>query len=127
MMVDVHSKEKRSYNMSRIKGRDTKPELKLKDFFEKKNFVYQSDEYGKPDFINYKKKIVVFIDGCFWHKCPKCFRLPETNKEFWKKKIYNNSRRDKEVTLNYKSSGWKVVRVWTHNLKKFLNKKILKL
>ena len=126
-MADIHSEEKRSYNMSRIRGRDTKPELKLKDFFEKKNFIYQADKYGKPDFINYRKKIVVFIDGCFWHKCPRCFKLPETNKEFWKNKINNNVRRDKEVTLNYKNSGWKVVRIWTHDLKKFLNKKDFRL
>ena len=110
-MVDVHTKEKRSYNMSKIKNRDTKPELMLRDFFEKKGFVYQPCEYGKPDFINYRKKIVVFIDGCFWHKCPRCFKLPETNKEFWRKKINENFRRDKEITLNYKNSGWKVVRI----------------
>lgn len=122
-MSDVHSKEQRSYNMSRIHGRETKPELKLKDFFEKKNFIYQSNEYGKPDFINYKKKIVVFIDGCFWHKCPKCFKLPKSNKEFWKNKINENFRRDKEITFNYKNSDWKVIRVWTHDLKKFLNMK----
>jgi len=116
-MVDVHSKEKRSYNMSRIRGRDTKPELKLKNYFEKRGFVYQSNEYGKPDFIHYKKKMVVFIDGCFWHKCPKCFRLPKTNKAFWGKKINENCRRDKEITLNYKSSGWKVARIWEHTIK----------
>lgn len=124
-MTDVHSKEKRSYNMSRIKGRDTKPELMLKDFFKKKGFVYQPKEYGKPDFIHYKKKIVVFIDGCFWHKCPKCFRLPKTNKEFWKKKIDDNFRRDKEITLNYRGVGWSVKRIWTHDLKKYLKKKDL--
>jgi len=116
-MVDVHSKEKRSYNMSRIRCRDTKPELMLKDFFEKKGFVYQPKEYGKPDFIHYKKKIVVFIDGCFWHKCPKCFKLPETNKKFWRNKIDNNFLRDKEITLNYKSVGWKVIRIWEHEIK----------
>jgi len=117
-MTDVHSKEKRSYNMSRIKGRDTKPELKLKDFFEKKGFIYQPKEYGKPDFINYKKKIVIFIDGCFWHKCPECFKLPKINKEFWRNKINNNFRRDKEINLNYKNSGWKGIRIWEHEIKK---------
>jgi len=123
-MADVHSKEKRSYNMSRIRGRDTKPELKLKDYFEKKGFVYQPNEYGKPDFIHYRKKIVVFIDGCFWHKCPKCFKLPETNKEFWEKKINRNCRRDIEIDLNYESSGWKVVRIREHEIK---NQEIYKL
>jgi len=116
-MVDVHTKEQRSYNMSRIMGKNTKPELKLKAFFEKKNFIYQSNEYGKPDFIHYRRKIVVFIDGCFWHKCPKCFRLPETNKKFWENKINENCRRDMEITFNYKGSGWKVVRIWEHTIK----------
>lgn len=103
--------------MSQIRGRDTKPELKLKEFFNKKGFIYQSKEYGKPDFINYKKKIVIFIDGCFWHKCPKCFQLPKTNNKFWENKINENVRRDKEITLNYENSGWKVIRIWGHKIK----------
>ena len=116
-MVDVHSKEKRSYNMSRIRGRDTKPELKLKNYFEKRGFVYQPNEYGKPDFIHYKKKIVVFIDGCFWHKCPKHFIKPKSNKIYWLSKIERNVLRDKEVTFAYRKSGWKVKRIWGHELK----------
>ncbi len=116
--MDNLTKEQRSYNMSQIKSRDTKPELKLKDFFESKGFIYQPKEYGKPDFINYKKRVVVFIDGCFWHKCPECFKLPKTNKGFWNKKINENSRRDKEVTLNYSYSGWNFFRIWEHDIKK---------
>lgn len=116
-MADVHNKEQRSYNMSMIRCKNTKPELKLKSFFEKKGFLYQPHIYGKPDFANFNKKTVIFIDGCFWHKCPKCFRLPETNKEFWEKKINENYRRDMEITINYKNSGWKVVRIWEHAIK----------
>ncbi len=124
-MTDVHSREKRSYNMSRIKSRDTKLELKLKESLERKGFIYQPDEYGKPDFIHYRKKIVIFIDGFFWHKCLGCFKLPETNKEFWKKKINNNFKRDKEINLNYKNSGWKVVRIWEHEIKKSVSGRYL--
>ncbi|MCX6746877.1 MAG: very short patch repair endonuclease [Candidatus Pacearchaeota archaeon] len=116
-MVDRCTKEQRSYNMSCIKCRDTKPELRLRQFFEKKGFLYQSDKYGKPDFINKKKKIVIFIDGCFWHKCPEHFRCPESNKEYWLPKLRKNVLRDKEVTLNYKNSGWKVIRIWEHELR----------
>lgn len=115
-MTDVHTSKQRSYNMSQVKYKDTKPELKLKDFFGKKGFIYQSKEYGKPDFINYKKRIVIFIDGCFWHKCPNCFRLPKTNSTFWKKKINENYRRDKEITINYLNSGWAVKRIWEHDI-----------
>ena len=117
-MVDVHTKEKRSYNMSQIKGRDTRPELKLKGLLEKKGFIFQPKEYGKPDFIHYRKKIILFIDGCFWHKCPKCFKLPSTNIKFWRNKLNKNVLRDKEVTKNYESSGWKVIRIWECELKK---------
>jgi len=86
--------------------------------------------YGKPDFINFGGKIVVFVDGCFWHKCPKCFKKPLTNTNFWIKKINNNVFRDKEVTFNYLYSGWKVLRIWEHNLRSsssgtFIKKKIL--
>lgn len=113
-MTDVHTKEQRSYNMSQIKGSNTKIELSLKNFLENKKFIYQPYGYGKPDFINYRMRIVIFIDGCFWHKCPYHYISPKSNKKFWSNKINKNLRRDKEVTLNYKNSGWKVVRVWEH-------------
>ena len=126
-MVDVHTKEQRSYNMSRIRGQNTKPELKLKSLLRKRGFIYQSKEYGKPDFIDYRKKIVFFIDGCFWHKCPECFKLPDTNKNFWRKKTDDNLRRDREINFAYQNSGWNVVRIWEHQLKKenFINNNIL--
>lgn len=128
-MVDVHSPEQRSYNMSQIRNRNTKPELKLRGFFENRGFIYQPRLYGKPDFINYQKKIVIFVDGCFWHKCPRCFKLPKTNKKFWKDKINENVKRDKEITLNYKNSGWNVFRIWEHDIKTknlgFINSKPL--
>lgn len=124
-MTDRHTKEQRSYNMSKIKGRNTKLELKLKDLLEKKNFIYQPEEYGKPDLIHYRKKIVIFIDGCFWHKCPDCFNLPKTNKGFWKKKTDNNFKRDKEISMNYKKSGWNVVRIWEHKIKKSVSGRYL--
>jgi len=108
--------------MSRIRNRNTKPELRLKNLFEEQSFVYQPKRYGKPDFINYRKKTVIFIDGCFWHKCPKCFKLPKTNKKFWKKKINKNFFHDKEVILNYKNSGWKIVRIWEHGINKNIRK-----
>jgi len=89
--------------MSRIKSSKTKPELNFKKKF--KEFTYQPKVFGKPDFIDYKKKIAIFIDGCFWHKCPKHFKKPQSNKEYWKPKIER------------KNSGWKVKRIWEHNLK----------
>ena len=102
--------------MSRIRGKNTKPELICKKRL--KGFKYQPKNlFGDPDFINYKKKTVVFIDGCFWHKCPKHFIKPKSNKIYWLSKIERNVLRDKEVTFAYRKSGWKVKRIWGHELK----------
>ena len=116
-MTDVHTKKQRSYNMSCIRSRETKPEIILKKFLDDKGFAYQPDLYGKPDFVNFDKKVVLFVDGCFWHKCPKCFVTPSTNKGFWEKKIDGNVLRDKEINHNYLNSRWKVIRIWEHLLK----------
>ena len=100
--------------MSRIRGTNTKLELILKDSLEKKQFIYQPKEYGKPDFINYKKMIVVFIDGCFWHKCPKCYAPPKSNKRYWLPKIEKNAERDKKNARKLRRNGFKVIRIWEH-------------
>jgi len=77
---------------------------------------------GKPDIVFPKKKVAVFIDGCFWHKCPKCFKKPATNKVFWMRKIDSNTKRDKVVNADLKKKGWKVIRIWEHEIRKNLNK-----
>jgi len=117
-MADVHSQERRSYNMSRIRSTETKPELIVKEILEKKEFIYQPEIYGKPDFANFNKKVVIFIDGCFWHKCSKCFVAPKTKSRFWANKINGNVLRDKEINLNYYYAGWKIIRIWEHLLNK---------
>ncbi len=72
---------------------------------------------GKPDFVFPKERIVVFVDGCFWHACPIHGTIPKTNREFWEKKISRNSERDKEVNRQLSDKGWRVVRIWQHELK----------
>jgi len=119
-MADVLTKEQRSYNMSRIKGKNTKPELLLRKLLFRKGVRGYRIHYrlvGKPDLVFPSKKVVVFIDGCFWHKCPKCFIEPETRKEFWINKIEGNVKRDKEVNKILKKEGWKVLRFWEHEIK----------
>ena len=101
--------------MSRIRSKGTKPELKHKK--KALGFVHHPKAFGSPDFINYRKKIVVFIDGCFWHKCPKHYIEPKSNKNYWLPKLGRNATRAKEVNLSYKLAGWKVVRIWEHDLK----------
>ena len=81
-------------------------------------FVYQPRIYGRPDFADRKNKIAVFVDGCFWHKCPDCFKEPKSNTEFWMNKIEKNVRRDRKVSYLLKKWGWKVIRIWEHDIKK---------
>ena len=119
-MVDVLSKKQRSYNMSRIQGRDTKPELMFRRYLFSKGlrgYRVHSKLPGKPDIVFTKYKLAIFVDGCFWHRCPKCFKEPETNKEFWRKKITGNIKRDKVINRLLKKEGWVVLRFWEHLFK----------
>ena len=117
-MPDNLKKEQRSYCMSRITSRETIPELILKKEMKSQGFIYQpKGTFGNPDFIHKGKKIVVFIDGCFWHMCTKCFKEPKSNKEYWIHKLERNAIRDKEITLAYENSDWEVIRIWEHELK----------
>ena len=120
-MVDVHSRKQRSYNMSRIKSRDTGPEIKLRKLLFSeglRGYRISAKLPGKPDIVFRKYKLAVFVDGCFWHKCPKCFIGPETRKKFWQDKIKNNVERDKKVNRTLKKDGWTVIRFWEHNVRK---------
>lgn len=110
------TKEQRSYCMSKIKSRKTKPELKYQS--ENIHLEYQPKIFGNPDFIDWKKRAVIFIDGCFWHKCPFHSKIPKSNRGYWLPKLRKNVLRDREVTLAYQKSGWKVIRIWEHDLKK---------
>lgn len=121
-MVDVHTKRQRSYNMSKIKGKDTKTEIKLREALWSKGIrdyrTHPRKIFGKPDIIFRKYKIVLFVDGCQWHKCSKHYVEPKTNKSFWINKINRNVERDKKVNKLLRQEGWYVIRVWEHDLKK---------
>jgi len=80
-MADTLTKKQRSFCMSKIRSRNTKPELKHKA--KNKGLEYQPKAFGKPDFIDWKKKTAIFIDGCFWHKCPIHYKQPKSNKKYW--------------------------------------------
>jgi len=104
--------------MSRIRSRDTKPELILKKPLEDLGFIYHRDRmYGKPDYVHLKERIVVFMQGCFWHACPIHYREPKTSILFWRKKVKRNQERDKEVDKYYEDRGWLVLRIWEHDVK----------
>lgn len=72
---------------------------------------------GKPDFVFRKEKVAVFVDGCFWHACPKHATFPKTRRSFWLKKFGNNKARDHRVNRSLRKAGWRVLRIWEHELK----------
>ena len=101
--MDVHDKRTRSYNMSQIRSRDTKPEIRLRTFLWASNlrgYRLHSKLPGRPDIVFSRKKLAVFIDGCFWHGCPKCGdgRAPVSNTSYWSTKRMMNQQRDKRRT-----------------------------
>ena len=122
-MSDVHNRSVRSYNMSRIKGRDTKPELIVRKFLHSRGLRYRlhrKDLPGKPDLTLKKYQAVIFIHGCFWHGHEGCsyFSAPKTNTEWWLSKIYSNKKRDESARQSLESAGWKVIVIWECELKK---------
>ncbi len=118
--MDVKSPEDRSKNMSAIRNRNTKPEIKLRKalFRIGLRFRVNYNLPGKPDIVFPGKKLAVFVDGCFWHCCPRCYREPDDNKEYWKKKIATNVKRDEKVNTILTEDGWNVLRFWEHEVKK---------
>ena len=129
-MTDVLTKKQRSFNMSRIKGQNTRPEFFLRKVLSIAGFKGYRLHYkliGRPDIAFPKKKTAIFIDGCFWHKCPKCFIKPGTNRAFWGKKISSNVLRDKTVNTELKKLGWRVIRIWEHQIRepKFIKSRII--
>lgn len=116
-MADVLTKSQRSYVMSRIRSRDTMLELLMRKKLRGYRFSYQPKGIlGKPDFANKKMKIVIFVDGCFWHGCKIHYKTPKSNVAFWTYKIERNMARDKWVGRKLRSDGWKVIRLWEHDL-----------
>lgn len=119
-MADIVSKEKRSEIMSRVKSKDSKIEILFRKKLWATGIRYRKNVknyFGKPDIVIKKNKTVIFIDSCFWHGCKKHFRLPEQNKKYWVKKIKRNKERDKEVSVFYKKIGWRIIRIWEHQLR----------
>lgn len=121
-MADVHSPEIRSYNMSRIKGKNTKPEELVRKYLFSKGFRYRKNVPalpGKPDIVLPKYKTCILVNGCFWHGHEGCkyFVWPKNNAEFWKEKISGNIERDARTKKELDQLGWKVITVWECQLR----------
>lgn len=122
-MADVHTPEQRSYNMSRIRGKNTKPEELVRKYLFSQGFRYRKNDArlpGKPDIVLPKYKTVIFVNGCFWHAHEGCkyFVWPKNNADFWKKKIKGNIQRDNSNYRLLTHQGWKIIVVWECELKK---------
>ncbi len=121
-MADVHTKQQRSYNMSRIKGRDTKPEMLVRKFLHAQGFRYQLHDKklpGKPDIVLAKYRTIIFVHGCFWHGHSHCkyYVVPKTNTAWWLNKINTNKANDAKAVKALKKDGWRVIEVWECKLK----------
>ncbi|MBD1362994.1 DNA mismatch endonuclease Vsr [Mucilaginibacter sp. ZT4R22] len=122
-MADVHSKETRSYNMSRIRGKNTKPEILVRKYLFSKGFRYRLHDKklpGKPDIILPKYKTVIFINGCFWHGHQNCkyFTVPKSRTEWWLTKISRNEENDRAAYGLLLEKNLRVITIWECQLKK---------
>lgn len=121
-MADVHDKKTRSYNMSQIKAKDTKPEIIVRKFLHRHGYRYRLHDKklpGKPDIVLKKYKTLIFVHGCFWHGHEGCkyYVIPKTRTEWWKNKISATQRKDMENYNSLKAQGWKVLTIWECELK----------
>ena len=123
VVADVHTPEQRSYNMSRIRGKNTKPEELVRKYLFAQGLRYRKNDArfpGKPDIVLPKYKTVIFVNGCFWHAHNGCkyFVWPKSNVDFWKKKINGNIQRDLRNNQLLSEQGWNVIVIWECQLKK---------
>jgi DNA mismatch endonuclease (patch repair protein) len=117
--------EERSRTMSAIRGKHNRTtELRLRMAFIREGIkgwmLHVKELPGNPDFFFKKEKVAVFVDGCYWHGCPKCGHIPHTRSQFWAAKIKRNQQRDKKNRIKLKKSGITPIRIWEHELKKVI-------
>lgn len=122
MMADTLSRERRSWNMSRIKGRDTGPELRLRSLLHRAGFrfrLHAKNLPGRPDIVLPRYRTAIFVDGCFWHRHPGCrgATTPSTRRKFWQEKFDGNIRRDERNRSQLVVAGWAVTVVWECELR----------
>lgn len=122
-MVDKISPEHRSWNMSRVRSKDTKPEIKVRSLLHRMGYRFRKNVRtlpGNPDIVLPKYKSIIFVHGCFWHQHPGCPKshIPKSNTEFWKDKLQKNTVRDQKHILELEKLGWNVHIIWECMTKK---------
>ncbi len=118
--MDKLTKEQRRKNMQAVKNKNSKIENLVCNALWNKGIKYRRNVaslHGKPDIAIKKYKIAIFIDSCFWHKCPVHYKIPAVNIKFWDKKITGNMLRDEEINTYYRMNNWNIIRIWEHQLK----------
>ncbi len=120
-MTDKFDSRTRSYIMSRIQKKGNKStELSMMHLLKSHHIIgwrRHQPILGKPDFAFTKQKVVLFVDGCFWHVCPKHSNIPLVHRHYWEEKLQRNKKRDKYVSRELRKMGWVVIRIWEHELK----------
>ena len=117
--MDKLTKEKRSEVMSRIRSKGTKPEMAVHSILNGQKIRHKMwpKMEGNPDILLTDSKVVIFVNGCFWHGCKKHFKLPKTNTKFWREKIKRNIKRQRESISELKKLGYKSMIIWEHDLR----------
>lgn len=128
-MTDIFSPKQRSRIMALVRGKGNgATELAAISLFRRHNIRGWRRHVrltGKPDFVFRKHRLIIFVDGCFWHGCPKHSSQPASNRVFWKRKLLRNKKRDRVVTRQLRKLGWRVLRIWQHELIKRNEKRCL--
>ena len=122
-LMDVFSRQKRSEVMSRIRGKDNvSTERRMAALLRSRGIAgwrfRPVDIFGRPDIYFPHLRLAIFLDGCFWHACPKCFQMPAQNRSFWVVKVRENLKRDRQVNRSLRGEGLKVIRLWEHDLER---------
>ena len=119
-MPDDMTKRQRSKTMSRIRSKWTKQEIAVHKTLNSNGVVHEMhpDIQGRPDLIVPGQKLAIYLQGCFWHKCPECSKPPKSNQNYWIPKLDRNGQRDIENEIKVREAGWDVVVIWEHEIKK---------
>lgn len=124
-MTDAIDRQRRSENMAAIKRKDTTIEQTLRSALWASGLRgYRLDVAavpGRPDIVFSRGRVAIFVDGCFWHRCPECYREPKSNTDYWRAKAERNVTRDRAVDQELLSAGWQVVRLWEHEIERDLS------
>lgn len=118
--MDLYDKTTRSYVMSRIRGRNTQPEILLRRALfaaGMRGYRVHAPVPGRPDVVFSKARLAVFVDGCFWHQCRKCnIPVPRSNRSYWAPKLARNQARDRRLNRQLRALGWSVLHLWEHEI-----------